>query len=475
MFNSRFNSGCLLNRITRSIIYSNLKRNNLSYSFSANAKVQRKKHVNIGTIGDYQSGKSTLGKAILQVLTKSNSDCMDFVDLNKSKFDTQQSLTSSMNIEFETDSCHYLLSDNPGQKNFISNLIVGCTQLQTVILVISAIDGLTPICKQHLYICQSLGMIENLIIFVNKIDDNEANFDCEMKEIIELELQEIIEQYPIPITNNTNHSSVPIIYGSALNSLMNRTENIDGSDEQSSILQLIECLDDIHMSNDNDHYTITDDFDFLFPIQIVHNIQGVGIAVIGKVLEGQINTGDSVQIIGGQPFIKNTNVKKSKNANIVPISATAASLKLFDHTIKTGIIGDYLGIALHGTLISAKNVKRGMFVAKNKKNKVLENGWKFKCDLSLLGFSEDHGMGRTLKAIQVGYQPMIHFLTMDVSAIIDDIGVEVEGNQNTKLDQICMRDVSITLSQSAVLFKDLRFIVRDGSIIIGSGIITEVL
>ena len=250
-----------------------------------------------------------------------------------------------------------------------------------------------------------------------------------------------------------------------------------------SIVQLLNELDKIAIQDDVTH----DNDTFMLPIQIVHNIQGVGVAVIGKAINGVINAGDNVELLGLQPIsqtllakIKGTKLetkkgsqaKKVDNMSMIDNHGKAASLKLFDHPIKVGKKRDYLGIAVHSNM-KPKDVKRGMMVVKqpnNNKSKI-KAFWRFTCSINFISASSnDDNMGRK-QAISVGIQPVFHFLTNDVTGEIDTIPSQYNGviEPGTNVDNI-----TVHLKQSAVIWKDLKFIVREGGKTIGTGIIMDV-
>ena len=277
---------------------------------------------------------------------------------------------------------------------------------------------------------------------------------------------------------------VPFIQGSALKALENG--------EQDSIIDVLKQLDKLELSQsetiegDADTDLKEEDLPFLCPMQIIHNIKGVGIAVIGKAIQGILNTGDNVELIGGVALPTN---KKQLAQNKVNIDANVASLKLFDHPIKCGKKRDYLGIALHGNNVNTKNIKRGMYVVKQSKlcmkypELMVKGYWRFKCDIEFFESESGRldGNGNTTKnddyigrttPMSVGFQPIFHFITNDVTGKLEEIPMEKNG---VIMPGESVQGLIVCLQQSAVIWKDLRFIVREAGRTIGAGVITEPL
>eukprot|EP01084_Bolivina_argentea_P065657 119681_1 len=444
------------------------------YAFKFNrlfstSQLTAKQHLNIGTIGDESHGKTTLTQAILHTLN--NNDDLhgtntDFDVLNKDKLSqlTTSGGSRTINFEFETQKRHYLLADNTGNKEHITNMIVGSSQLECAILVISTIDGISHVAKQHLLILQHL-QIPHIIVYFNKTDDEQ--YDSELQDLIEMEVTETLEKY------NFNTDKIPFIRGSALNALENQDYN--------SIIDVLNELDKFEIIDEKQSDNTSSNIPFLLPIQLIHNIKGVGIAVIGKAEQGILNAGDNVELIGGVPYPIN---KKAIGKNL-NIDGNVASLRLFDHVVKSGKKRDYLGIALHGNNVNTKTIKRGMYVVKQIKgkneNELVKGYWKFKCNIQFFesesgnldanGISGDNddNIGKTTP-ISVGYQPVFHFVTNDCSGKIEEIPNDKNG---VIMPGETVDGIIVCLQHSAVIWKDLRFILREANRTIGVGVITE--
>lgn len=393
-----------------------------------------KLHLNIGTIGHVDHGKTTLTAAITSYLSKiNNTQAKSYSDIDSAPEEKARGITiNTSHVEYETSLRHYAHIDCPGHADYIKNMITGAAQMDGAILVVSAVDGPMPQTREHLLLAKQIG-VSNIVVFLNKIDMVE---DDELLELVELEVREILDNYEF------NGDSVTIIKGSALKAL----EAIENNDLKSKWLDYLKLLIE---SLDNSIPEPKRDINkpFLLPIEDIFSITGRGTVVTGKIERGVVKVGDSINILG----FNNTKI------------ATVIGLEMFQKTLNIAEAGDNVGILLRG--IQKNDVRRGMVLAKP--SSILSYS-KFVADIYVLSAAE----GGRKKPFFEGYKPQFYFYTTDITGTI-----EFKKNL-TKPSMVLPGDkvsLLVTLMYSIALEEKMRFAIREGGKTIGAGIITELI
>lgn len=395
---------------------------------------KNKPHLNIGTIGHVDHGKTTLTAALTSYLAKiNNTKAKSYSDIDSAPEEQARGITiNTAHVEYETEKRHYAHIDCPGHADYIKNMITGAAQMDGAILVVSAVDGAMPQTREHLLLAKQIG-VPHIIIFLNKIDLIE---DEELLELVELEIRELLEKYEFDI------ESVICIRGSAFKAL----EAIEKKDLSNKwVLKLKELLDALDTYISIPEREINKPF--LLSVEDVFSITGRGTVVTGKIERGVLKPGDSVELIGFNS-IKST---------------TVIGLEMFQKVLELGEAGDNVGVLIRG--IQKTDVKRGMILAKPNSIKSYSS---FKAEIYIL--SEEEG-GRK-KPIFEGYKPQFYFYTIDITGTI----LFDKTLSNTKPTMVLPGDkisLDITLMYSIALEKGMRFAIREGGKTIGAGIITE--
>ncbi len=395
----------------------------------AKKKFERKKpHVNVGTIGHIDHGKTTLTAAITKHLAKKGwASFIPFDQIDKAPEEKERGITIALaHVEYETANRHYAHVDCPGHADYIKNMITGAAQMDGAILVVGADDGPMPQTREHILLARQVG-VPYIVVFLNKVDLVD---DPELIELVELELRELLTKYEFP------GDDIPIIRGSALKAL--QTDDFNSEDAK-PVFELMEALD---------HYIpepVRDiDKPFLMPIEDVFSISGRGTVVTGRAERGVIKVGDEVEIVGFAPTQK----------------TVCTGVEMFRKTLDQGQAGDNVGLLLRG--IKKDEVERGQVVAKPGS---ITPHTKFKAEVYVL--SKEEG-GRHTPFFS-GYRPQFYIRTTDVTGVATlPEGVEmVMPGDNVQL--------SVTLISPVALEEGLRFAIREGGRTVGAGVVSQIL
>ncbi|MBD5607299.1 MAG: elongation factor Tu [Desulfovibrio sp.] len=393
------------------------------------AKYERKKpHVNIGTIGHIDHGKTTLTAAITKIAgLKGEGNFVSYDEIDKAPEEKERGITiATAHVEYETPKRHYAHVDCPGHADYIKNMITGAAQMDGGILVVAANDGPMAQTREHILLARQVG-VPQLVVFLNKTDMVD---DPELLELVEMEMRELLSSYGFP------GDDVPVIRGSALKAL--ECEQADAP-EAKCIDELLAACDDFIPEPKREI-----DKPFLMPIEDVFSISGRGTVVTGRVERGVIKVGDEVEIVGIKPTQK----------------TTCTGVEMFRKLLDQGQAGDNIGVLLRGT--KRDEVERGQVLAAPKS---ITPHKKFKAEVYVL--SKDEGGRKT--AFFSGYRPQFYFRTTDVTGVIE----LPEG-----VDMVMPGDnVSFTVELIApiAMEKGLRFAIREGGKTVGSGVVTEIL
>ena len=392
-------------------------------------KFERKKpHVNIGTIGHIDHGKTTLTAAITKIAgLKGSGKFISYDEIDKAPEEKERGITiSTAHVEYETASRHYAHVDCPGHADYIKNMITGAAQMDGGIIVVAATDGPMPQTREHILLARQVG-VPQLVVFLNKCDLVD---DEELLELVELEVRELLSSYDFP------GDDVPVIRGSALKAL--ECDNPDAP-EAKCILDLLQACDDFIPEPERDI-----DKPFLMPIEDVFSISGRGTVVTGRVERGILKVSDEVEIVGIKPTQK----------------TTCTGVEMFRKLLDQGQAGDNIGALLRGT--KRDDVERGQVLAAPKS---ITPHKKFKAEVYVL--SKEEG-GRHTPFFS-GYRPQFYFRTTDITGIINlPEGVEmVMPGDNSQF--------IVELINPIAMESGLRFAIREGGRTVGSGVVTEII
>ncbi|MCD6454143.1 MAG: elongation factor Tu [Candidatus Aminicenantes bacterium] len=398
----------------------------------AKPKFERSKpHLNVGTIGHVDHGKTTLTAAMTKVLNRKFPDKVeykDFWDIDKAPEEKQRGITIQIaHVEYETENRHYAHIDCPGHADYVKNMITGAAQMDGAILVVSAADGPMPQTKEHVLLARQVE-VPYIVVFLNKVDMVD---DPEILDLVELEVRELLSKYGFP------GDEVPVIRGSALKSLESDGDPNDPVNKP--ILDLLEAMDTYIPLPQRDV-----DKPFLLSIEDVFTIQGRGTVVTGRVERGRLTPGEEVEIIGFGT------IKKT----------VATSIEMFRKVLDEALPGDNVGVLLRG--IDKDEVERGMVLAKPG---TVTPHKKFKAEVYIL--TKEEG-GRHTPFFN-GYRPQFYFRTTDVTGTVKlPEGVEmVMPGDNVNLE--------VELITPIAMEKGLRFAIREGGRTVGAGTVTEIL
>ena len=397
----------------------------------AKAKFERTKpHVNIGTIGHVDHGKTTLTSAITKVLNRVNSkvEFVEFEKIDKAPEEKERGLTIQIaHIEYETDKRHYAHIDCPGHADYVKNMITGAAQMDGAILVVAADDGPMPQTREHILLARQVN-VPAIVVFINKVDLVD---DPEILDLVELEVRELLTKYEFP------GDEIPVVRGSALKSL--ETDGDPSLEENKAILELMKAVDEY----------IPDpkrlvDLPFLMPIEDVFSISGRGTVVTGRVERGGVKVGNEVEIVGFGETKKRV----------------VTGVEMFRKTLDEGIAGDNIGVLLRGT--EKEEVERGMVLAEPGS---ITPHKKFKAEIYAL--TKEEGGRHT--PFFTGYRPQFYFRTTDVTGSVTlPSGVEmVMPGDNVNIE--------VELITLVAMEKGLRFAIREGGRTVGAGTVTEIL
>jgi elongation factor Tu len=387
--------------------------------------VRTKPHVNIGTIGHIDHGKTTLTSAITKVLAQRKlANFIAFEQIDKAPEERERGITIAIaHVEYETEKRHYAHVDCPGHADYIKNMITGAAQMDGAILVVAATDGPMPQTREHILLARQVG-VPAIVVYMNKCD---AVDDPELLELVELEVRELLTKYEFP------GDEIPVIRGSALKALEGDTNWVKSIDE------LMEAVD-----NYVPLPTREIDKPFLMPVEDVFTISGRGTVVTGRVERGKVKVGEEVEVVGFRPTIK----------------TVATGVEMFRKILDEGQAGDNIGVLLRG--IKREEVERGQVLAKPGS---ITPHTRFKAETYIL--TKEEG-GRHTPFFK-GYRPQFYFRTTDVTgAVILPEGIEmVMPGDNVTMD--------VTLITPIALEAGLRFAIREGGRTVGAGVVTEII
>ena len=387
-----------------------------------------KPHMNIGTVGHIDHGKTTLTAAITKVAAmKQGGKFIAYDEIDKAPEEKERGITiSTAHVEYETDNRHYAHVDCPGHADYIKNMITGAAQMDGAIIVVAATDGPMPQTREHILLARQVG-VPHLVVFMNKCDLVD---DPELLELVEMEVRELLSSYGYP------GDEIPVVRGSALKAL--ESDSADSPDAQ-CVLELLAACD----SYFPDPVRETDK-PFLMPIEDVFSISGRGTVVTGRVERGIIKVGEEVEIVGIRPTVK----------------TTCTGVEMFRKLLDQGQAGDNIGALLRGT--KRDEVERGQVLAAPKS---ITPHKKFKAEVYVL--SKEEGGRHT--PFFTGYRPQFYFRTTDITGIIAlEEGVEmVMPGDNATFNVEPIHPIAME--------KGLRFAIREGGRTVGAGVVTEIV
>ena len=391
------------------------------------SKFERTKpHVNVGTIGHVDHGKTTLTAAITLVLSKQGqADFISFDEIDKAPEEKERGITiATAHVEYETAHRHYAHVDCPGHADYVKNMITGAAQMDGAVLVVSAADGPMPQTREHILLARQVG-VPYIVVFLNKVDMVD---DEELKELVELEVRELLSSYDFP------GDEIPVVQGSALNALHHPE---DGTATQ-CIMDLMEAIDGYIPEPVRDV-----DRPFLMPVEDVFTISGRGTVVTGRVERGVVKVGEEVEIVGIRDTTK----------------TVATGVEMFRKLLDQGQAGDNIGVLLRG--VKREGVERGQVLAHPG---TITPHKKFKAEAYVL--TKEEG-GRHTPFFN-GYRPQFYFRTTDVTGVVTlPGGVEmVMPGDNISMD--------VELIGPIAMEKELRFAIREGGRTVGAGVITDI-
>ena len=394
----------------------------------ARGKFERTKpHVNVGTIGHVDHGKTTLTAAI--TLIQSNrglSEVRDFDSIDNAPEERERGITiQTAHVEYETENRHYAHVDCPGHADYIKNMITGAAQMDGAILVVSAADGPMPQTREHVLLARQVN-VPALVVFMNKVDMVD---DEELLELVELEVRELLSDYDFP------GDDIPVVMGSALNAL----ESGDAEGDGACIVELMDAVDEYIPEPERDI-----DRPFLMPIEDVFSISGRGTVVTGRIERGKVTVGDTVEIVGIQPTR----------------STVATGVEMFNKQLDEGMAGDNAGVLLRGT--ARDEVERGQVLSAPDS---IQPHKSFKAEVYVLKGEEG---GRKTPFFS-GYRPQFYFRTTDVTGAVtldENIEMVMPGDNAT---------FNVELITPIAMDEGLRFAIREGSRTVGAGVVTEIL
>jgi len=396
----------------------------------AKEKFDRSKpHVNIGTIGHVDHGKTSLTSAITKVLAVSDPKVQvrEFDSIDNAPEERQRGVTiNAAHVEYATPNRHYAHVDCPGHADYIKNMITGAAQMDGAVLVVSAADGPMPQTREHILLARQVG-VPAIVVFLNKVDMVD---DPELLDLVELEVRDLLKQYKFP------GDDIPVVRGSALKALEGSGED----DAAKSILELMEAVDSYVPLPEREI-----DKPFLMPIEDIFTISGRGTVATGRVERGKVKVGEDVEIVGLRPEAQ----KK-----------VVTGVEMFKKLLDEGVAGDNVGILLRGT--DRKDVERGMVLAKPGS---ITPHTKFKGEVYIL--TKEEGGRHT--PFFTGYRPQFYFRTTDVTGVATlPEGVEmVMPGDNTQME--------IELITPIAMEQGLRFAIREGGRTVGAGVVTEII
>ena len=398
----------------------------------AKQKFDRSKpHLNVGTMGHIDHGKTTLTAAITKVQgLKGMSDFRAFDSIDNAPEEKERGITINIShVEYETENRHYAHVDMPGHRDYIKNMITGAAQVDGAILVVAAPDGAMPQTKEHVLLARQVE-VPSIVVFLNKVDMMD---DPELLELVELELREMLTGYGFP------GDEIPIIHGSALQALESESTDIDAPEYQ-CIHELMKAVDEYIPLPERET-----DKPFMMPVEDVFSIKGRGTVVTGRIERGMVHTGDPVEIIG---------LREKSMTSVV------TGVEMFHKILDEGMAGDNVGLLLRG--IGRDEVERGMVIAKPGS---ITPHTKFEGEVYILTREE----GGRHSAFFSGYRPQFFIRTMDVTGSVtlpEGVEMVLPGDRvNLNVELI----VPVALEQGS------QFAIREGGLTVGAGVITKII
>jgi elongation factor Tu len=409
----------------------------------AREKFQRKKpHINIGTIGHVDHGKTTLTAAITMALTSWGGKGRKYADIDSAPEEKARGITiNTAHVEYETETRHYAHVDCPGHADYVKNMITGAAQMDGAILVVSGADGPMPQTKEHILLAKQVG-VPNIVVFLNKEDQVD---DEELLELVELEVRETLDNYEFP------GDEIPIVSGSALLALEALSENPEIKRGENKWVDKIYDL-----MNKVDEYIPTPERDtdkaFLMAVEDVFSITGRGTVATGRVERGSIKVGETIELVG----LRNTK------------TTTVTGLEMFQKTLDESVAGDNVGVLLRG--IQKIDIERGMVLAKPG---TITPHTKFESQVYVL--TKEEG-GRHTPFFS-GYRPQFYVRTTDVTGKIDSFQAD-DSNDTQTVKMVMPGDrikMVVELIQPIAIEKGMRFAIREGGRTVGAGVVSTIL
>jgi len=385
-----------------------------------------KPHVNIGTIGHVDHGKTTLTAAVTTVMAKEfGGVAKQFADIDNAPEERERGITiATAHVEYETNERHYAHVDCPGHADYVKNMVTGAAQMDGAVLVVAATDGPMPQTREHILLARQVG-VPQIVVFMNKVDLVD---DEELLELVELEVRELLSSYEF------DGDEIPVIQGSALKAL-------EGDEEaEKSILELMEAVDNWIPTPERDV-----DKPFLMPVEDVFSITGRGTVATGRIERGVVKLNEEVEIVG---IVEE------------PMKSVVTGIEMFRRMLDEGQAGDNAGILLRG--INKEDLQRGMVVCKPGS---ITPHKKFECEVYVL--SKDEG-GRHTPFFQ-NYRPQFYFRTTDVTGaceLPDGVEMVMPGDNVT---------MNVELIQPVAMEEGLRFAIREGGRTVGAGVVSEII
>ena len=394
-----------------------------------------KPHINIGTIGHIDHGKTTLTAAItMRLAHKSGSgNIKKFEDIDNAPEERERGVTiNTAHVEYETENRHYAHVDCPGHADYIKNMITGAAQMDGAILVVAASDGPMPQTREHILLARQVN-VPKIVVFLNKVDQVD---DPELIELVELEIRDLLNKYEFP------GDDIPIVMGSALAAM-----EAEGKDDEAC-----KCIDEL-MAAVDDYFPIPErdvDKSFLMPVEDVFSIKGRGTVGTGRIERGKVHTGDEVEIVGLSKEVRKTVV---------------TGVEMFNKTLNDGQAGDNVGLLLRG--VEKKELERGQVVATPKS---INPHTKFQAEVYVL--TKEEGGRHT--PFFAKYKPQFYFRTTDVTGAV--LGLM---SREGKSAEMCMPGDNIAMEVeiiSPIAMEDgLRFAIREGGRTVGAGVVVKIL
>jgi elongation factor Tu len=386
-----------------------------------------KPHVNVGTIGHVDHGKTTLTAAITKVLAKQGgAQALAYDQIDKAPEERERGITiSTAHVEYQTKNRHYAHVDCPGHADYVKNMITGAAQMDGAILVVSAADGPMPQTREHILLARQVG-VPYILVYLNKVDMLD---DPELRELVEMEVRDLLKKYEFP------GDKTPIIAGSALKALEGDPSEIG----EGSIIKLMDALDTYIPTPER-----ATDKPFLMPVEDVFSIAGRGTVATGRVERGKVKVGEEVEIVGLRPTTK----------------TVVTGVEMFRKLLDEGMAGDNIGALLRG--LKREDVERGQVLAKPGS---ITPHTKFKAQIYVL--TKEEG-GRHTPFFK-GYRPQFYFRTTDVTGTVklpDNVEMVMPG------DNIA---IEVELITPIAMEKELRFAIREGGRTVGAGVVADII